>query len=90
MNRKIYATVEGTIPVHVRVRTEVCIEIEEGEDIGKALLAAARGEDKGDGWDVVDCGILEVQDTLGEVEATAECVDPTLFKLDNIVIEDSK
>lgn len=89
MSRKIYATVEGTIDVTVRVQKEIIIIVDEGVSIDDSIRDAC-GLNSTEGYTLENLGELDLQDDLDQIDGTISCIDETLLKIDNIVIDDSK
>jgi len=89
-DRKVYATVKGTINIPVMCEKEVIVRVDEGGDVDAAIRAAANGETGGDDWDLVDDGEPEIIEDMDTIDATLSCVDTDIANCTSVDITDSK
>ena len=89
-DRKVYATVRGTINVPVMCEKQVIVRVDEGGDVDAAIRAAANGETGGDDWDLVDDGEPEIIEDMDAIDATLSCVDTDIANCTSVDITDSK
>ena len=89
-DRKVYATVKGTINIPVMCEKQVIVRVDEGGDVDAAIRAAANGETGGDDWDLVDDGEPEIIEDMDAIDATLSCVDTDIANCTSVDITDSK
>jgi len=90
-DRKVYATVKGTINIPVMCEKQVIVRVDEGGDTDAAIRAAANGETGGDFWDLVDDGEPDLLiDSIDEVESELGCIDTDIANCVSVEITDSK